>query len=103
MHAAAVLEALDDLVFDAAEHGEPLHRGGEIGRHCRARQQAACSAGNSYVCVGWIVIHDPAGDHRAEPLADIAFVEPGLLGNLVGRRGRQLGHHIEQAACDGRC
>ena len=97
VHAAAVLEALDNLVFDAAQHGQPLHRGGEVHRHRSARQQRRMLGRQLVRSIRRIVVHDAAGDHRAEPFANVALVETGLLGNLRPTSRRQLGHHIEQA------
>src|SRR5437867_2372315 len=43
-----------------------------------------------------VVLDDPPGDHRAEPLADVAFVQRCGFGYLFACRWWQSGHHVEQ-------
>ena len=42
-------------------------------------------------------LDDASGRHRAEPLADVALVEPGGVGELLARRAAVLGQRVEQA------
>src|SRR5215213_6694501 len=45
----------------------------------------------------WVIVNYPAGQHRPEPFADVAFVEPSRLGNLLAGRRGEICEHIEQA------
>src|SRR5690606_8228626 len=44
-----------------------------------------------------VIVDESGGDHAAEPLADIAFVEAGGVGDLMARRWWQDGECVEQS------
>ena len=95
-NAAALLEAFDDLVFDAAQERNVLREHGQIVRARRPRQKSRMLGGQENRFGRGIDLDDPAGDHRAQPLAHVALIEPGLSGDLRGRRRRRPAHRIEQ-------
>ena len=82
-NAATVLEAFDDLGFDLSEDTDPLHGAcdvccfGCIGEHHGVLDWELVGLGI------WIKQDDLCYGHRAEPFADVAFVEAGGGGELV--------------------
>ena len=80
---ASVAELVDDFGFDRAGHRNELHE-------TRVVVRARCPSRERRV-LGWqhvspaaaVVLDDAGGDHRAEPLAHIPFVETGGFGDLV--------------------
>ena len=95
-HAAALPEALDDRVFDAAqerdvlrEHrdvvgtGRARHRGGVLGRQAEGDRRR-------------VDVDDTGRDHGAEPLADVAFVQPGPARQSGRGHRRLIAHRVEE-------
>jgi len=44
-----------------------------------------------------IVVDEPAGGHRRQPLAHVAFIQSSCFGDLKTARRRQRRHGVEQA------
>ena len=93
---AAVVEAADDLLFDLAEQRDELRDAGQVVRPGGAGQHRRAVARERVRLRGRVVIDDAAGHHPAQPLAHIAFVEPGGVGDLGAGGGRQFGQRVEQ-------
>ena len=66
-------------------------------------RKAACSGGSEIAIGLRINIDYTASNHRAEPFPHVAFVEPGMARDFIGRSRRKFPHRIEQtyAVTDG--
>ncbi len=95
-HAAAVAERLDDMVLRSAQHRDPLRGDGDV-VWARLARQADGVLGRQAVGPGVGVERDDASrHHRAEPLANVAFVQLRGLRDLRRRGRRQVRHAVEQ-------
>ena len=70
---------------------------GDAARVSQAACSAAASSGQSR-----IELDDAPGRHRAEPLADVALVEAGRVGELLARRAGPCSRSRRAGPCDGR-
>ena len=96
-HAAAVLEARDDVVLDGGEARDPLRLDGEVVGGGRAREPGGVLGRQRVAARLGVDLDDASGRHRAEPLADVALVEPGRVGELLARRVVERGKRVEEA------
>ena len=76
---------------DGAEHPHP---GQVLGTG--AAEADGVLSGEPESPSGGVVLEDARGDHRAEPLADIPFLQPGASGELVAGGGTG-GRGVEQS------
>ena len=95
--AAAVLEAVDDFVFDAVEDGEPLYGLGDVVAAGITGEAGGVFGGELVGAPVGVVIDDATGDHRAEPFADVALVEIGGVGEGIAGGPVESGEGIEEA------
>ena len=93
---AAGVEAADDLLLDLAEQRDELRDAGEVVRAGRTGQHRRAMPRQRIRLRRRVVVDDPAGDHAAQPLPHVAFVEPGGVGDLCTGGRRELGQRVEQ-------
>ncbi len=89
-------EALDDAVLDRPEQRDVLRVDREVVGRGGAREERRVRGGQAVAAALRLVLDDPRRHHRAEPLANVALVEPRLARELVARRVRQAHHRVEQ-------
>src|SRR5688500_17550225 len=65
----------------SAETLDYLAHGCRVARS-RTGQQGRVLGREGVAALGWLVVEDPAGDHGAEPLPDVAFVQACAVGEL---------------------
>ena len=90
-HAAAALEALEDLLLDRPQQRNPLTARRHVVRTSRAGQQRGVLGRQRVGVVDRPVLDETAGHHRAEPLAHVARVESRLARDLGGARRPRTG------------
>ena len=93
---AATVEASDDLLFDLTEHRNELRDAGQVVGPGGAGQHRRAMPRERIRLRGRVVIDDAAGDHTAQPLAHITFIESGGIGDLGAGGRRQFGQRVEQ-------
>jgi len=106
---AAIAEAFDQLVLNACEHRDEFHRSREV-IDAAARQERGMLGRKLIGLRLGRICDDLARHHRPEPFANVAFVEPCGIGDLLRGRCRQSRHRFKkpdavadaQAQCDGR-
>lgn len=86
--AAAVAEAVDDLLFDLGQQGDELCDAREVVGAGRAGQHRGPVFRQVVGALVGRVLDHLRGDQAAEPLAYVAFVEAGSVGDL-GAGGRR--------------
>ena len=80
---AAVVEAADDLLLDLAEQRDELRDAGEVVGSGGTGQHRGAVARQRIRLRRRVVVDDPSGDHAAQPLAHVAFVEACGIGDLA--------------------
>src|SRR6266542_3454227 len=89
-HAAAIPERLNDAREPLAEHGQALAAGGEIAAR-RSRQAGRVLGRERERAGGRVVLDDAARRHGGQPLANVALIEPGPIGDLSAGPGTRSG------------
>ena len=94
---ATLLEALDDVIFHASEHPDPL---GEyrhvVGGGCTAQERGMLR--RQFVAQGFRIDLDNTGaDHGAEPFPNISLVQLRAFGNFLRSGWRRLAQDVEKS------
>ena len=93
--ALAGLEGLGELRLVGEDGGERVEAAGHVDGLSSSANTAACS-GDSVNCPSRRVVgHEPGGRLRGQPLAHVALVRAGLLGQL-GRGQRRAGERAKE-------
>ena len=95
-NAAAVPEALDEVVVDRRHLSNDLGERGHVVGPCRPRQKNSMFRRQHIRARPRVVFDNPADRHRAQPFAHIPLVQAARPSDLRTRRGRQTGQSIEQ-------
>ena len=75
---------------------DPLRLDGEVVGRRGPRQPGGVLGGEAVQRRLGIELDDAPGRHRAEPLAHVALVEAGSVGQLLARRLAELGERVEE-------
>ncbi len=90
-------EGFDDRILCRAEDADPLRRDRHVVRARGARQAGGVLDRELVRLRGTVVGHDPAGDHRSKPLADVALTQTSSGSDLRRARRRHAAHDVEEA------
>jgi len=96
-HSAASHESLDDAFLHLRELGEERGEDGQVLRACSARDDGGVLRRQPVRLVRRLVFDDSAGNHRTQPLAHVALVQAGALGDLSARGRLHLGQPVDQS------
>src|SRR5262249_1821872 len=72
-YATARTEARKDIVFDGTEQRNILRIHGQVSGRGGPSQESGVFAREGIDAVPWVVIHNPAGDHRPQPFAHVTL------------------------------
>ena len=95
-HTPSIPEALDDVVLDGRQRRDPLRLDGEVVRRRRAGEPGGMLGWQRVAAAPGVELDDPSGGHRSQPLAYVALVEPGRLGEPAARRAVELCERVEE-------
>src|SRR5215475_10873179 len=92
---AAVLEACNDFVFNTSQQTNVLGEHSHVIRSSYARQKGRVLLRQRKTIGFGIYLDNAAGDHRAQPLAHVALVEPRVTSDFIGLGRWQFPHRVE--------
>ena len=95
-YATARTEARKDIVFDGTEQRNVLRIHGQVSGRGGPSQESGVFGREGIGTVPWVVIHNPAGDHRPHPFAHVTLDEVGARRDRFTARGRHVRHRIEE-------
>src|SRR6516162_4034427 len=95
-YATARTEARKDIVFDGPEQRNILRIHGQVSRRGGPSQESGVFGRKGIGAVPWLVIDNPAGNHRPQPFAHVTLVEAGARRDCFATRGWHLCHAVKE-------
>src|SRR6516225_12406673 len=95
-YATAPTEARKDIVFDGPEQRNILRIHGQVSGRAGPSQESGVFGRKGIGAVPWVVIDDPACDHRPQPFAHVTLVEAAARRDRFTTRGRHLCHAVKE-------